>query len=480
MEAVYSKEFLISLFFNHLSINGKFDPAHIVLEKRKKTEVPIFLPAKDCNPDQMQSVSSLHDLVSSGQVPQSKVVLKKQQMVSYFNSQLSGLTPQNFDYEVLFMNIRPSRLVKLIEGILLEKKIILVHNNHGVLAVIIECLKSLIQPLKWCAPSSSFMIGPDSFEFMDSPFGYIYGFSRETWDRDIKINIDESQLDEYFFEDAVILEIDKDYLKTKLDSVIPPQKKNMLIEGIQKLLNSKDEMMSGFNQKYPHLYSLKYEQLFWKSLELHVKRLFLNFFITTINNYLGFYKSEEEIGDKALRADNIFDFERYVNAYPSEEKDFIKQLTMTQSFNHFIEKSYKSNCDGDTDIKAFICTIQLLEKDKFPTVDEMEKAYANPVKYDYDHCLKEYTNRLNAVLAIDSHLQSDQSKGMFEFIDKSKILEMPGIDYHKIEVYRRIKQKQKFTSMTNLPDPLRMESSSMMYNSVGNTFKKQKLRYKSI
>lgn len=39
----------------------------------------------------------------------------------------------------------------------------------------------------------------------------------------------------------------------------------------------------------------------------------------------------------------------------------------------------------------------MLEKEKFPEVDSIEKAFANPIKYDYDHCLKEYTNRLNRI-----------------------------------------------------------------------------------
>ena len=142
VEDFYGTEFLISLFCNHLKINESYDPAHIVLERRKKTEIPIFLPMKDSlldvNPLNLNSVTSLRDSTNLGQEPQNKMVLTKQQMISYFNSQLSGLTIENFDYEVLFKNIKPGRLVTLIEGMLLEKKIILVHQNHGILAVIIE------------------------------------------------------------------------------------------------------------------------------------------------------------------------------------------------------------------------------------------------------------------------------------------------------------------------------------------------------
>lgn len=55
-----------------------------------------------------------------------------------FNSPFSGITIENYDFELLFKHIKPNRLVTLFEGMLLEKKIILVHQNHGILAVIIE------------------------------------------------------------------------------------------------------------------------------------------------------------------------------------------------------------------------------------------------------------------------------------------------------------------------------------------------------
>lgn len=441
----------------------------------------------DVNPLNMNSVTSL-DFSKNQEQMQSKMVLTKQQMVSYFNSHLAGLTIDNFEFDVLFKNIKLNRLIILIEAMLLEKKIILVHQNHGVLAVIIESLKSLIKPLKWCGSSCSFMIGPGSFEFMDSPFGFIYGFSRKTWDRDIVMNVDLAGLDEYFFEDSIILEIDKDYLRTKLEPIISSDKRTMIVTGIQKLLSSKEDMITEFNAKYPHLYSLKYEQLFWKSFELRVKRLFLNFFVTTINNYLGFYKTEDEIAQqKVIRAEKIFDFEKYVNQYPKEERTFMQQLVNTQSFCLFIENSYNLGCDED--IKYFIQTIQLLENQKFPSVDPIEKAFANPIKYDYDHCLKEYTVRLNQVKfgaqdLTDKYNTKDinstdlnESISNFEFFDKMKILEMPGIDYEKIKIYREAKKLKKFTSMTNLPDPNNLEPPT---SASGNTFKFKRNRYKSI
>ena len=174
------------------------------------------------------------------------------------------------------------------------------------------------------------MLGPESLEFMDSPFGFIFGFSRKLWDRDIMMNVDKLTLDG-FNENAIILEIDKDYIKTQIKPVIPHVKRLMIEESLQKLINEREEKVINC-QDFTH----KHSQMFWKSLERKTKRLFLNFFITTINNYLGFYKTSNEINTKQLMSEKIFDFEKYISSFPSQEQDFISQLTMTQSFNVFI------------------------------------------------------------------------------------------------------------------------------------------------
>lgn len=265
-----------------------------------------------------------------------KVILVKKQMVSYFNSKMSALTLDNYDYSVMFKCIKPSRLMTLFEALLLNLKIILVHNNHGILAIIIECLKSLIKPLKWYSPSCSFLLGPDSFEFMDSPFSFIYGFSRKHWDRDIMMNVDQFMLDQYFFENAVIYEIDKDYLRTQVKTSIPKQMKNILDESLHKILNDRNDEIKNMKFCTP-----QQEQFLWKLVELNTKRLFLEFLMVTLHDFERFYKPKSEIKSKNLSSENIFNFDDFILSFPKEEQDFIQKFTMTQSFNVFIEESYE-------------------------------------------------------------------------------------------------------------------------------------------
>lgn len=102
----------------------------------------------------------------------------------------------------------------------------------------------------------------------------------------------------------------------------------------------------------------------------------------------------------------------------------------------------------------------MLEKGKFPTVDGIEKAYANPVKYDFDHCLKQYTQKLNQIQFEQEDFERNENSILgFNFFSKDKILPMPGINYDKIKVYREAKRHKKFTSMTNIPDVNHLKAS---------------------
>ena len=47
VEEYFSIEFLISLFWSHLKIDESYEHAHIILEKRRMSEIPIFNQAMD-------------------------------------------------------------------------------------------------------------------------------------------------------------------------------------------------------------------------------------------------------------------------------------------------------------------------------------------------------------------------------------------------------------------------------------------------
>ena len=164
----------------------------------------------------------------------------------------------------------------------------------------------------------------------------------------------------------------------------------------------------------------------------------------------------------------------------------MRMLTSTQSFNLFIEKSFKNDWEGDNEIKMFIKTLQLLEQGKVTGISKIEKAFANPIKFDYDHWLCEYAKRLSDKIksehnpfiptrAFDYNNLDNKSGCLFFYQDK--IIQMPGINYDKIKIYRMYK---KWNSKSPTNRLLNNESKVQNQNSQKEEYKKQKQRYKSI
>ena len=84
-EEWFNVEFLISLFWNHLKIDENYEPAHIILERRRKVLTKAIghplssnfnIRNSDMNPLNLNSVSSLRDSSAAIEIP-AKVVLYK-------------------------------------------------------------------------------------------------------------------------------------------------------------------------------------------------------------------------------------------------------------------------------------------------------------------------------------------------------------------------------------------------------------------
>jgi len=62
-------------------------------------------------------------------------------------------------------------------------------------------------------------------------------------------------------------------------------------------------------------------------------------FIGVINNYLICYK---DVKSEHLIAKEIFDFKKYLSVFDKRKRKFMTELCKTQSFHHFIERSYRA------------------------------------------------------------------------------------------------------------------------------------------
>ena len=73
--------------------------------------------------------------------------VQEKKIMRYRNYKENSFYPSNLSYQCLVEKIKPDCILMLVKLLLLEKKIILVRNDHSDNAIIIESLLSLIFPL---------------------------------------------------------------------------------------------------------------------------------------------------------------------------------------------------------------------------------------------------------------------------------------------------------------------------------------------
>ena len=75
--------------------------------------------------------------------------LRKQNvsLFRYRNYKENGLTIPNFTFQKLLCVLQPPRVLDILRIIMLERKLVLIHNDYTVNAVLIESLLSLLSPL---------------------------------------------------------------------------------------------------------------------------------------------------------------------------------------------------------------------------------------------------------------------------------------------------------------------------------------------
>ncbi len=139
-------EFFLTIFFHHLTMDG----SNLEVELFKTVEVGSNIRAK-------------------------------QSLLKYINSgNKECLRLENYDFKLLFQKVKPATLLHMFISLLHERKIILIHNNSGDNATLIECLISLMYPLEWNFTNISYLI-PSMLDYLDAPFPYIVGVTREVW-----------------------------------------------------------------------------------------------------------------------------------------------------------------------------------------------------------------------------------------------------------------------------------------------------------
>lgn len=180
----------------------------------------------------------------------------------------------------------------LITALLLERKIVLIKEEFGDIALIMESLVSLMNPLKWNFVFITYLT-PKLVDCLEAPFPYIIGISRKVWE-------DHCQMREYP-DDIIIYDIDQDNMLNKVKEEIPPlpqPQASVLQRTLKELLDMKERFTETLQEQLPKQISKdKIEEFYWAYAQLKVKQRFFNFFLLTINNYIGCFKNLDEEGN---------------------------------------------------------------------------------------------------------------------------------------------------------------------------------------
>ena len=61
-----------------------------------------------------------------------------------------GFQLENYPFELILQKIKPEKLILLFTALLLERKIVLIKDDFGEIAFVMQSLISLLNPFQWC------------------------------------------------------------------------------------------------------------------------------------------------------------------------------------------------------------------------------------------------------------------------------------------------------------------------------------------
>jgi len=92
-----------------------------------------------------------------------------------------GFQLENFSFDLLLQKLKPEKLVYLVNALLLERKIVLIKEEIGDIALIMQGLLTLLNPFQWCFTIITYL-NRDLVDMLDAPFPFLIGVSTSTWE----------------------------------------------------------------------------------------------------------------------------------------------------------------------------------------------------------------------------------------------------------------------------------------------------------
>jgi hypothetical protein len=351
---------------------------------------------------------------------------------------------------------------------LMERKILLIKDNFGDIALIMEALVELLAPLKWNFIFITYLT-PKLIECLDAPFPYLIGVSRKVWeDHCVMREINDTG-------EVIIFDIDRqERLNLQwVDTlpVLPQPQANMLERSLrevldmkerftQDVLNSTDFEIQDSSDKM--ISQDQIDEYYWAYAQLKVKQAFFNFFLFTLNNYIGYFKPLDS-GSKnpqLMNSSDMFDFKGYLGQFKGGDEDqyrFMDKLVVTQCFSILIEDTFlllvsdtmpqNSDVAGDyKQIKFFRINLAVmlthsfkrLRREQNKMIEETFMRLRNPIRFNMAHIFERYLRNLSLHSGLEqlivSKFQAALSSGFaLDMIDPDLVSEeMPGLQYEQI------------------------------------------------
>jgi len=77
--------------------------------------------------------------------------------------------------------LKPEKLIHLMTALLLERKIVLIKDEIGDIALIMQGLLTLMSPFQWCFTVITYL-HRELVDILDAPFPFLIGVSTAVWE----------------------------------------------------------------------------------------------------------------------------------------------------------------------------------------------------------------------------------------------------------------------------------------------------------
>ena len=270
-------------------------------------------------------------------------ILNKEKQKEIFNN--NCLSMEQLSYKKLFEQISIEHIIFIFSMVLLEQKIIFIHNNYEDLSQIIFSFFFLIYPFSWDKNQIFPILSLDTVDLLQNSkkfiagmdeylFSYIYKMNNSIFKNNNNVIIYNISKKCFIFYKNKKKMARKDILHEFKLFPFPEKINNFLMKELKKILNYIKSNQDFLNQITKNDNDLNvYKKLieFKKNIEIETKQAFIKSIIMLIGDYnnYAYYVEEEK---------PLFNKEAFIESRKDKDfKNYLSQMVNNELFNSFLE-----------------------------------------------------------------------------------------------------------------------------------------------